>query len=196
MKPARRRWLDAADDTFQKFGYQKTSMEEIAQKAQKAKGALYYHFGSKEGLFAEVVGREIQRLKDALSPIFEDTESDSRERLRRYMLTRMKILRESPNYQQTLRPEFFEHYRFFESSKQSLTEWEIKKVNQLISQGREQDEIRLEGDLHVYARVLVMLLCGLESGFFLQGEYDKLEEHFDNLIDIITRGISPFPVAP
>jgi len=183
--------LDAADDTFQRLGYQKTSMEEIAQKAQKAKGSLYYHFGSKEGLFAEVVGREIKKLKDALDPIFRDAESDSRECLRQYMLTRMKILRESPNYQQTLRPEFFEHNRFFESDKQALNEWEMKRVYELIEQGRKRDEIRLEGDLQVYARVLVMLLRGLESGFFLQGEYDTLEEHFDNLIAIITRGISP-----
>lgn len=191
MTPARKKWLEAADDTFKKFGYQKTSMEEIAQKAQKAKGALYYHFGSKERLFAEVVGEELSTLKGNLEEIFQNHELDSRECLRQYMLMRMKLLRASPNYQQTLRPEFYEHYRFFDADKQALTDWEITRVLSVVESGQRKGEIELEGDLGMYARVLVMLLRGLEPGFFLQGEFDRLEPQLDHLIGIITRGISP-----
>jgi hypothetical protein len=35
-----------------------------------------------------------------------------------------------------------------------------------------------------------MLLKGLETPFFLLGEYDRLESHFDNLIGVISKGIS------
>lgn len=191
MGSAREKWLSAADDIFRKYGYQKTSMEEIAQRAQKAKGSLYYHFGSKEQLFAEVVGEELDRLKAGLEVIFQQEGLDSRERIRQYMLRRMQILRESPNYIQTLRPEFFEHHHFFDAHKQALTNWEIDKVLSVIRQGIQQGEISLHGDLSVYARVLVMMLRGLEPGFFLQGEFDRLVPHLDNLIGIITRGISP-----
>lgn len=45
---------------FSRHGYVETSVERIAEEANLTKGAVYYHFGSKEGLF-EAVLREVQR---------------------------------------------------------------------------------------------------------------------------------------
>lgn len=45
---------------FARHGYEGASVERIAEQAGLTKGAVYYHFGSKEGLF-EVVLRDIQR---------------------------------------------------------------------------------------------------------------------------------------
>lgn len=45
---------------FARHGYDGASVERIAEQAGLTKGAVYYHFGSKEGLF-EVVLRELQR---------------------------------------------------------------------------------------------------------------------------------------
>ena len=98
--------LQAASVTFSKYGFYKTAMEDIAAKAQKAKGSLYYHFGSKELLFEAVVLEELNQLKTALTVVFADTVSDSRTVLKNYMLKRMEVLRHAPNYQETLRPNF------------------------------------------------------------------------------------------
>ena len=46
--------LSVATRLFSRFGFHKTSMDEIAKIARKAKGSLYYHFASKEDLFREV----------------------------------------------------------------------------------------------------------------------------------------------
>ena len=167
-------------------------MEDIAQNAQKAKGSLYYHFGSKELLFEAVVLEELKGLTNALMPIFEDKQGDTRHVLRRYMLKRMEVLRNAPNYQETLRPSFYEHYNFVDNTKNQITEWEVTQIVKLIKCGIEKGELDLPGDHQVYAQVLVMLLQGLEPNFYLKGEYDRLESHFDNLINIITKGISKF----
>jgi TetR/AcrR family transcriptional regulator, regulator of autoinduction and epiphytic fitness len=53
--PRRRRLLEAALTTFMRFGYRKTSMEEVARAAQVSRQALYLHFSTKEGLFTEAV---------------------------------------------------------------------------------------------------------------------------------------------
>ncbi|MBN1186981.1 MAG: helix-turn-helix transcriptional regulator, partial [Bacteroidales bacterium] len=45
--------LNVATRLFGRFGFHKTSMDEIAKIARKAKGSLYYHFASKEDLFRE-----------------------------------------------------------------------------------------------------------------------------------------------
>ena len=85
--------LNAATQTFSKYGYYKTAMEDVAANAQKAKGSIYYHFGSKELLFEAVVANELEQLKKELQLIFEDSTSDTRIVLKQYMLKRMEVLR-------------------------------------------------------------------------------------------------------
>lgn len=182
--------IKAASNTFSKYGYYKTAMEDIATAAQKAKGSLYYHFGSKELLFQAVVLEELDKLKSELTTVFSDTELDTRQVLRNYMLKRMQVLRHAPNYQETLRPNFYEHYDFLNGIKDEMVAWEVSQILNLIQRGVHKKELELPGDHQVYAQVLVMLLQGLEPNFYLKGEYDRLESHFDNLIHIITKGIS------
>ena len=45
-------------------GFEATSIEEIASRAGVSKPVVYEHFGGKEGLYAVVVDREMQRLLD------------------------------------------------------------------------------------------------------------------------------------
>lgn len=189
---SKERLLRAASTTFSKFGFYKTAMEDIAISAQKAKGSLYYHFGSKELLFEAVVLQELEFLKKELLEVFADESNDTRAVLRQYMLKRMEVLRHAPNYQETLRPNFYEHYDFVDNVKEQMVQWEVTKIVELIQRGSNNGELDLPGDHKVYAQVLVMLLQGLEPNFYLKGEYDRLESHFDNLINIITKGISKF----
>ena len=190
MSKVKEQLLKVASGTFSKYGYYKTAMEDIATAAQKAKGSLYYHFGSKELLFEAVILEELRNLKEALTQVFLDERSDTRAVLKQYMLTRMKVLRNAPNYQETLRPNFYEHYSFLDSIKEEMAAWEVNHIVALIKRGVAREELELPGDHKVYGEVLVMLLQGLEPNFYVKGEYDRLEQHFDNLINIITKGIS------
>lgn len=49
--------LDAAERLFAKFGFDGTSMREIAQAAGVAQALLHYHFKTKEGLFEAMFAR-------------------------------------------------------------------------------------------------------------------------------------------
>jgi AcrR family transcriptional regulator len=51
-----------ARDIFMRYGYRKTTLEDIGRSCGLGKAALYYYFSSKEELFAEVVRAECQRL--------------------------------------------------------------------------------------------------------------------------------------
>ena len=55
-----RRILDAAEELFARHGFKKTSIDEIAQRAQVGKGTVYLVSDSKEDLFYQVVHREIR----------------------------------------------------------------------------------------------------------------------------------------
>ena len=58
----RQQLLDVGRTLFAERGYEATSIEEIASRAKVSKPVVYEHFGGKEGLYAVVVDREMQRL--------------------------------------------------------------------------------------------------------------------------------------
>lgn len=51
--------LDAAEALFLERGYQGTTVEQIAERADVALGSLYGHFAGKEGVYAALVDRAI-----------------------------------------------------------------------------------------------------------------------------------------
>jgi AcrR family transcriptional regulator len=61
-KERREQLLDISRALFAVRGYDGTSVEEIAAKAGVSKPVVYEHFGGKEGLYAVVVDREMERL--------------------------------------------------------------------------------------------------------------------------------------
>lgn len=52
---------------FAEKGFEGTSVEEIAARADVSKPVVYEHFGGKEGMYAVIVDREVQALLGALS---------------------------------------------------------------------------------------------------------------------------------
>ncbi|MDX6258454.1 MAG: hypothetical protein QOH84_142 [Kribbellaceae bacterium] len=52
---------------FAEKGYEATSVEEIAARAEVSKPVVYEHFGGKEGLYAVVVDREVRKLLDTVT---------------------------------------------------------------------------------------------------------------------------------
>ncbi len=58
--------LDAALELFRVRGFRRTSMEDIAEAAEIAKGTLYLYFRSKEELFAALSQRLGERILEAM----------------------------------------------------------------------------------------------------------------------------------
>lgn len=63
-KERREQLLDVGRSLFAEKGFEATSTEEIANRAGVSKPIVYEHFGGKEGLYAVVIDREMQRLLD------------------------------------------------------------------------------------------------------------------------------------
>jgi AcrR family transcriptional regulator len=58
----RKKILDAAEDVFAEKGYHDSLMDDIAERSSTSKGALYFHFPSKESLFFSL----LDKLADSL----------------------------------------------------------------------------------------------------------------------------------
>jgi AcrR family transcriptional regulator len=65
------RILDVAAELVQRWGYKKTTIDDIARQARVAKGTVYLHWKSREELFISLITREkineAQRFKEAIA---------------------------------------------------------------------------------------------------------------------------------
>lgn len=182
--------LKVANRLFSRFGFHKTSMDEIAKIARKAKGSLYYHFASKEDLYKEVITGEINNLKNQLTLIFEEPDVSAFEKLRNYLMKRMEVLNHSANYQETLKADFFEQFHFVDDLRTELEMWEKENIKKIIHQGINSGEFVLDVEVDATTDIFLMVLKGLEIPFFLQNKYEKYTPHFEGLISILKKGVT------
>lgn len=87
MKPdvidVRERLLQAALELFSRRGYAATSVREIVESAGVTKPVLYYHFGSKEGLYLALLQESFTTFEGLLGE-FAEAPGTARQRLLRY----------------------------------------------------------------------------------------------------------------
>lgn len=83
--------IDAAIKAFQEEGYDKTSMDRIAEVAGASKRTVYNHFASKEELFGAVVDLYMSEAT-ALKEIPYDSELTLEEQLTEFAAAKMKLL--------------------------------------------------------------------------------------------------------
>ncbi len=67
----REQLVGVARAVFAERGYEAASIEELAERADVSKPVVYQHFGGKEGIYAVVVDREVQRLTAAIARSFD-----------------------------------------------------------------------------------------------------------------------------
>lgn len=66
------RILDVAADLIAHYGYDKTTVSDIAREAGISKGAIYLHFTSKDELFEALIQREIMRYGNRWLELLDD----------------------------------------------------------------------------------------------------------------------------
>jgi AcrR family transcriptional regulator len=94
-KERRTQLLDVGRTIFAEKGFDATSIEEIASRAGVTKPVVYEHFGGKEGLYAVVVDREMERLLSGVADAL--TAGDARELLEQAALAFLVYIEEQPD---------------------------------------------------------------------------------------------------
>ncbi|WP_437588286.1 TetR/AcrR family transcriptional regulator [Sorangium sp. So ce1000] len=79
--PRRRKLMDAALTVFLRFGFRKTSMDEVARAAGVSRQGLYLHFSTKEELFRASVGYFLDAALAAVTAALAAAERPLEERL-------------------------------------------------------------------------------------------------------------------
>lgn len=66
--------LQAAIETIKEHGFEKTTMDEIAERAELSKGTLYFYFKDKSALFRAIRKESVQALNEEFLKIIQQDE--------------------------------------------------------------------------------------------------------------------------
>ena len=187
---ARAELVKAARKAFTTRGFSKTTMDDIARAAGKAKSTLYYYFKNKEDAFQAVINFEGETLKNVLLDIIHDPDRTTREKMEDYILTRWQRFEELGNYYQTMRMEFLENYDFVQKYRMQYDELEVKLISSILKQGVEDNTFRMAPkDVEMVALTIVLSMKALEIPFFAKDRYNAIEPKLRTLLDVLFYGI-------
>jgi AcrR family transcriptional regulator len=180
--------IESATKYFSKYGFHKTTMDEIAKNIHKAKGVLYYYFRSKEELFNEVLKKELGSLKEALLKIVHSN-NNVLAILTDYMLTRFKLLNKAVNYHETLKADFFEKYHFVKDVRDDFDSFEQVQLTTIIEKGNVEGYLSVK-EIGPTVDVAMMIIKSIEIPLFLQEKYELYENTLRDLIHMITSSLN------
>ncbi|HOX77981.1 MAG TPA: TetR/AcrR family transcriptional regulator [Bacteroidales bacterium] len=179
--------LAVAAKMFGKYGFQKTTVDEIARTAHKAKGSVYYYYKSKEDLFLAVVMQEIQFLKTGLIRVIVDSQ-DATGMIRNYLMNRMMLMKDAVNYHESLKADFVADFSFLNDCREDFTRFEIDLMKAIIDRGIRENRFQIK-DSYATAQVIILAMKAIEIPFYHHHKISEYEQTIVELVDILVRGL-------
>ncbi|GAB3817799.1 TetR/AcrR family transcriptional regulator [Pontibacter rugosus] len=182
--------LNGAQHLFRRFGWCKTTMEDIAKAAGKGKSTLYYYYKSKDEIFDEVVTREMEEVFRVLREEVAKAET-AENKLRTLCSVKFGLLQEKANLCNVIRGDI-------EANMQRLIElnrrYEIREitiVRNILKFGLEKGEFAqyAVSDVDAIAFAMVCAFRGLEVGLLVENKFADIEARMDVINNILMSGL-------
>jgi AcrR family transcriptional regulator len=123
--------LDAAAALFGELGFDATSIEAIAEKAETSVGSVYQFFPNKRAVFEALAARCLERMREALDALLAAHEDRPWSEVIDTVIDALAMLREAdPAYRALLVN--FQLYGIFEQADVALTRYVIERVQALV----------------------------------------------------------------
>ena len=179
--------LKVAREIFSKYGYKKTTLDDIANAVRKGKSSLYYYFKSKEDLFQAVIMKEVEILAHELEIVI-GRNTDPVDKLRNYILTKLATFRNLANFYHVIESDATAIY-FIEEVKHKYEQDEIRMIKRILIEGVRKNEFEVY-DFNLTATGITTAIKGLELPL-TAGNYNNvnLEQSVDIILKIMCYGI-------
>lgn len=191
----RKNILEVAKSLFDKFGYDKTSMNDIALHSHKAKGSLYYNFNSKIDIYKELIEQELESIRTKLQERCHLQELyESNRQISQYLLERMELFNQTVMLKQTLSAQYFgtEHeiVTTAKEIRKKFDQWEWNYFYNVCQIGKECKILGEEFRPGVFADMFQMLLKGLEVQFFAKDSYKESRETYKAMVNFLLKNLT------
>jgi AcrR family transcriptional regulator len=187
--------LAAARDTFAKYGYKKTTLEDIGRQVGLNQASLYYYFKNKETLFLSVIIDDVNSFKENIIKNLVN-EHEISNRLKRYFAEKYRFMESNALIKQMLDLNVEQVPLEIRNQVAELQDFEYENIQALINSGVEASLFRPVDSKQV-ASIVIKVARGVMFGRLNRllsgnGEIDQ-ETVISDLylaLDLLLRGLA------
>ena len=189
QRRTRERLLTAATELFGKFGYRKTSVDEVARNAGVAKGTVYLYYRNKAELLYHVLANEKRGHLNRLE-ILNDPALSSRDRLRKLIALAVIISRQMPVTNQMMQGDHELELAFRDVDEQVLSDINARQMRFTLHLLSEATDGELsEAELNQRGQVLINLLLSGALSSMMNASGMPLNDYANQVAALIVDGI-------
>lgn len=179
--------IRSAARVFERYGYKKATLDEIAQELNRGKSSLYYYFKNKEEVFEAVLLMETEQIVEAITLAVEQ-QKEVKLKLKTYIITRINELKKLTNLHNILYREHLINLPLVERAKEDSEKKEIQIIQNILQEGRDKGIFRIS-DVISGAKLMVLAMRGIEKELLNEEMNERLESVLDGLLNMLYSGI-------
>lgn len=183
----RKRIIDTAGQIFSRYGFRKTSMDEIARALNMGKSSIYYYYSSKEAIFEAVVLNEANTLRSELTKSIKSVESPP-DKMKNYVFVRMKAFQKLSNYYNAIFDKNLDHFEFIETVRAKYDREELAMLRLILYDGARRKIFNVANSEYT-AMAIQTTLKGVEVPLFWKRKEQNIEARLNAILDVIFYGI-------
>ncbi len=189
----RDRLLVAAEARFRRFGYKRTTIEDVATEAATGKGSVYLHFESKQEVYMAVVEQSLDRFIESAEHVLAQP-GTAPDRLRAVV----ELTAEHYGHDELLHSSLFGETDLVEGDVARMAAERQRQrirnlLEELLSTGQAEGTVRASIDPPSVAAVLFEIGWAIVRSGLENPDPDQLESSLDILNDLVGLGLLPRP---
>jgi AcrR family transcriptional regulator len=183
----RKKIVVSAGQIFSRYGFKKTTMDEIARELKMGKSSIYYYFKSKEEIFEAVVLYEANILRNELTTAIKSVESPV-DKMKKYVYVRMKSFEKLANYYNAIFDKNLDHFDFIEKIRAKYDLEELAILRLILFHGARKKVFNVS-DSEYTALAVQTTMKGLEVPLFWKKRELNIEERLEAILEVLFNGI-------
>jgi len=183
----RKRIIISSGRIFSRYGFKKTTMDEIARALKIGKSSVYYYFKSKEDIFEAVVLYEANLLRNELTKAIKSVESPV-DKMKNYVFVRMKTFEKLSNYYNAIFDKNLDHFDFIEAIREKYDREELAILRLILYHGARQKVFNVTNSEYT-ALAVQTTLKGLEVPLFWKKKEIDIEVRLNGILEVLFNGI-------
>lgn len=182
--------IKAAQKMVRAYGFDKTTMEDIARACCMGKSSLYYYYKSREEIFLATAVTEMNDLQKKVESAVAKCKTPQ-EKLRTLLLTRYYGIKSKMLLYSVLLKESTKYMDLVKKVQNSSHKIEIDSITMIVTQGIEQGVFKSvkKNEVQSLAVIAMLLWRGLASDIIISGEIPPASLKIETMVDAFVRGL-------
>lgn len=187
--PIREEILLGARDLFERFGFKKTTMEDIARQIGKSKSALYYYYKTKEEIFEAFILNEIETAHNLVAEAVKKEESAAG-KFRTVFTSLLEGVKQKAN-KFSFKSDLYDNHFLFESIVRKRDSYIEELIKDILILGISQREVKMmnNAEMSLWAGMVNITLKATANKIFLEDDFNLSHSQLVFIADTFFNGV-------